>query len=282
MTHRRRGRPAHRRAPRQGAPRPSLRRPGPPRHRLPLPLGWHDGGVLPAHRRSRVIVNTGMGYEAPHHKRVFDAVRPGPTPYVMTTQAHVDHVGGRAAVPRARHRVRGPGEQPGLPTRRRPHPASCGCAPPAIWFDMTGRDAMRIAAENPGVSMHQDAPVARRHLRRPPGPGRRRARLELIAAVGETDRQHDRVAPRAPDRPDQQPVGPVCSPTSPISTRCEATATDWWSPTSSRVRRLRAAPARDARDRAPRADRGLRAHRRIARAGSTTRSTGCTARPSTA
>ena len=42
----------------------------------------------------RVIVNTGMGYEAPHHKRVFDAVCPGPTPYIVTTQAHVDHVGG--------------------------------------------------------------------------------------------------------------------------------------------------------------------------------------------
>ncbi len=42
----------------------------------------------------RVIVNTGMGYEAPHHKRVFDAIRPGPTHYVITTQAHVDHLGG--------------------------------------------------------------------------------------------------------------------------------------------------------------------------------------------
>src|SRR5690242_3140111 len=43
---------------------------------------------------SRVIVNTGMGFEAPHHKRLFDAVRAGPTPYIITTQAHVDHVGG--------------------------------------------------------------------------------------------------------------------------------------------------------------------------------------------
>jgi alkyl sulfatase BDS1-like metallo-beta-lactamase superfamily hydrolase len=44
----------------------------------------------------RVIVNTGMGWEAPHHKRVFDAVCPGPTPYILTTQGHVDHVGGVA------------------------------------------------------------------------------------------------------------------------------------------------------------------------------------------
>jgi len=42
----------------------------------------------------RIIINTGMGFEAPTHKRVFDAVCPGPTPYVILTQGHVDHVGG--------------------------------------------------------------------------------------------------------------------------------------------------------------------------------------------
>ena len=44
----------------------------------------------------RLIVNTGMGFEAPHHKALFDAICPGPTPYIITTQAHVDHVGGVA------------------------------------------------------------------------------------------------------------------------------------------------------------------------------------------
>jgi len=43
---------------------------------------------------SRVIINTGMGFEAPTHKRVFDAVHRGPTPYILLTQGHVDHVGG--------------------------------------------------------------------------------------------------------------------------------------------------------------------------------------------
>lgn len=42
----------------------------------------------------RVIVNTGMGWEAPHHKHLFDAIHKGPTPYIITTQGHVDHVGG--------------------------------------------------------------------------------------------------------------------------------------------------------------------------------------------
>lgn len=42
----------------------------------------------------RVIINTGMGFETPTHKRIFDAVCAGPTPYIVLTQGHVDHVGG--------------------------------------------------------------------------------------------------------------------------------------------------------------------------------------------
>jgi alkyl sulfatase BDS1-like metallo-beta-lactamase superfamily hydrolase len=105
-----------------------------------------------------VIVNTGLGYEAPHHKRVFDAVCPGPTPYVVTTQAHVDHVGGAGLF-----------REPG--TRYVAQAANQACqrddariAPlrlrtAAIWFDVSGRRAMEIAAENPGVPMRQDRPV---------------------------------------------------------------------------------------------------------------------------
>ena len=59
---------------------------------------YRSGGATAAYMivtdAGRVIVNTGLGYETPHHKRVFDAVCPGPTPYIITTQAHVDHVGG--------------------------------------------------------------------------------------------------------------------------------------------------------------------------------------------
>jgi alkyl sulfatase BDS1-like metallo-beta-lactamase superfamily hydrolase len=42
----------------------------------------------------RIVVNTGMGFEAPVHKRNFDAVDDGPTRYILFTQGHVDHVGG--------------------------------------------------------------------------------------------------------------------------------------------------------------------------------------------
>jgi alkyl sulfatase BDS1-like metallo-beta-lactamase superfamily hydrolase len=49
--------------------------------------------VTPA---GRVVVNTGMGFEAPVHKRLFDAVDRGPVRYILLTQSHVDHVGGVA------------------------------------------------------------------------------------------------------------------------------------------------------------------------------------------
>ena len=47
--------------------------------------------VTPA---GRVVVNTGMGFEAPVHKRNFDAVDASPVRYILLTQGHVDHVGG--------------------------------------------------------------------------------------------------------------------------------------------------------------------------------------------
>ena len=68
-----------------------------------LPLGdflYRSAGTTASYLlttgQGRVIVNTGMGWEAQHHKHLFDAVCPGPTPYIVTTQGHVDHVGGVA------------------------------------------------------------------------------------------------------------------------------------------------------------------------------------------
>jgi glyoxylase-like metal-dependent hydrolase (beta-lactamase superfamily II) len=47
--------------------------------------------VTPA---GRIVVNTGMGFEAPIHKAYFDAVDAGPVRWILLTQGHVDHVGG--------------------------------------------------------------------------------------------------------------------------------------------------------------------------------------------
>ena len=42
----------------------------------------------------RVVVNTGMGFEAPVHRANFDAVDSSPVRYIIVTQGHYDHVGG--------------------------------------------------------------------------------------------------------------------------------------------------------------------------------------------
>ncbi|MGB5810981.1 MAG: MBL fold metallo-hydrolase [Polyangiales bacterium] len=53
-----------------------------------------SNAFLIATPEGRIVVNTGMGFEAPVHKRNFDAVDDGPIRYVLFTQGHVDHVGG--------------------------------------------------------------------------------------------------------------------------------------------------------------------------------------------
>jgi len=45
---------------------------------------------------ARVVVNTGMWFEAATHKRNFDAVTDAPTRYIVLTQSHTDHIGGVA------------------------------------------------------------------------------------------------------------------------------------------------------------------------------------------
>ena len=52
-----------------------------------------------------VLINTGLGVEAPAHKHCYEQVSRGPIRYILLTQGHVDHVGGtglfKAAHPEA-------------------------------------------------------------------------------------------------------------------------------------------------------------------------------------
>jgi alkyl sulfatase BDS1-like metallo-beta-lactamase superfamily hydrolase len=46
----------------------------------------------------RIVVNTGMGFEAPIHRANYDAIDSSPIRYVILTQGHYDHVGGTEAL----------------------------------------------------------------------------------------------------------------------------------------------------------------------------------------
>ena len=55
--------------------------------------GWTNSYLIRTDD-GRIVINTGMGFEGPLHRRAFDAVDPSPTRAVLLTQGHYDHVGG--------------------------------------------------------------------------------------------------------------------------------------------------------------------------------------------
>ncbi|MDZ4827580.1 MAG: MBL fold metallo-hydrolase [Actinomycetota bacterium] len=59
---------------------------------------WCSPGMSSAYLivtdQGRIVVNTGMWFEARAHKRNFDAVSDAPTRYIVLTQSHTDHIGG--------------------------------------------------------------------------------------------------------------------------------------------------------------------------------------------
>lgn len=55
--------------------------------------GWSNSYLLPTDE-GRVVINTGMGFEGPLHRRAYDAVDASPVRAVLLTQGHYDHVGG--------------------------------------------------------------------------------------------------------------------------------------------------------------------------------------------
>lgn len=59
---------------------------------------WMSSGLSNAYLISgasrRIVINTGMGFEGPVHRALFDTVDARPTALVIVTQGHFDHVGG--------------------------------------------------------------------------------------------------------------------------------------------------------------------------------------------
>ncbi|MFO0697078.1 MAG: sulfotransferase [Polyangiales bacterium] len=105
----------------------------------------------------RVLVNTGLGFEAYTHKRVFDAVCAGPTTHILVTQGHVDHVGGVGLF-----------REPGTVFVAQANNAVCQAddarisgrrqAQSYVWFADVIDHALKVAAEHPDAVV-QDAPV---------------------------------------------------------------------------------------------------------------------------
>jgi alkyl sulfatase BDS1-like metallo-beta-lactamase superfamily hydrolase len=160
-----------------------------PAHPIVDGLIYRSGGTTAAYMvltdAGRVIVNTGMGFEAPHHKRVFDAIRPGPTHVIVTTQAHVDHVGGVDLFKEPGTTYIAQANNPACQADDR-RIAGLRMRTAGIWFDMLGTDAIRIAEQNPGVSMHQSTPTPDITYDQRLGLNVDGLRIELYAAVGET------------------------------------------------------------------------------------------------
>ena len=130
-----------------------------------VPLGGNifmSGGTSNAYlvraRDSRVIINTGLGFEAITHKRLFDTVCDLPTSHILVTQGHVDHVGGVARF-----------REPGTLLIAQANNRACQrdderihairVSQSAIWFQKTIDRILAVAAEHPDVLI-QDTPTA--------------------------------------------------------------------------------------------------------------------------
>jgi alkyl sulfatase BDS1-like metallo-beta-lactamase superfamily hydrolase len=122
---------------------------------------WMSAGTSNAYmvvtEAGRVIINTGMGFEALTHKRVFDAVCAGPTPYIVLTQGHVDHVGGVNHFRAAETQVIA--QQNNRACQRDDERIQkVRSAQAYIWFQKTIDSAIAVAKEHPEVFV-QAVPV---------------------------------------------------------------------------------------------------------------------------
>jgi len=106
----------------------------------------------------RVIINTGMGFEALTHKKLFDEVSTLPTRYIFLTQGHVDHVGGVQQFKEEGTEVVAQVNNP-VCQRDDLRIESLRQSQSYIWFDHVIDQALEVAKDHPEVFL-QDKPIA--------------------------------------------------------------------------------------------------------------------------
>ncbi len=104
----------------------------------------------------RVIINTGMGFEALTHKRLFDEVSEERTAYIILTQGHVDHVGGVGQFREAGTHVIAQERNPQCQADDE-RIAPLRQSQSYIWFQHVIDEAIEVAKDHPEVFI-QDAP----------------------------------------------------------------------------------------------------------------------------
>jgi glyoxylase-like metal-dependent hydrolase (beta-lactamase superfamily II) len=122
---------------------------------------WMSPGLSAAYMlvtaAGRIIINTGMGFEAPVHKQAFDRVCPGPTPYILLTQGHVDHVGGVHVFREAATQLVAQANN-GVCQRDDERIRDVRTRQAYIWFKEAMDASAKLAAQHPGA-ITQDVPV---------------------------------------------------------------------------------------------------------------------------
>lgn len=106
---------------------------------------------------SRIIINTGMGFEAINHKRIFDAVCDLPTSHILLTQGHVDHVGGVRHFREAGTQVIAQADN-GACQHDDERIQTVRVSQSGIWFQHVFDYALEVAADHPDAFV-QDQPV---------------------------------------------------------------------------------------------------------------------------
>lgn len=122
---------------------------------------WMSPGLSAAYMlvtsAGRIIINTGMGFEAPTHKQAFDSVCPGPTPYILLTQGHVDHVGGVQLFREAGTQLVAQANN-GVCQRDDERIRDVRTRQAYIWFKAALDASAKLATQRPGA-VTQDVPV---------------------------------------------------------------------------------------------------------------------------